>query len=129
MAVAAKQHKLGVSAGALIVLVVLAAAAYGVYSMFRGKAEVPFQNYKISQITDNGKSIDAALSPDGKYVLSEVLDAGKASVWLRHIATNSDTQIVAPRGRARLLPQFQFFRRTATYFYYREARDAKQDTF
>ena len=128
VAVAAKQHKLGVSAGALIVLVVLAAAAYGVYSMFRGKAEVPFQNYKISQITDNGKSIDAALSPDGKYVLSEVLDAGKASVWLRHIATNSDTQIIAPADVPVYYRNFNFSP-DGNYFYYREARDAKQDTF
>ena len=70
VAVAAKQHKLGVlGRRVLIVLVVLAAAGYGVYSMFRGgKAEIPFQNYKISQITDNGKSVTAAISPDGKYV-------------------------------------------------------------
>ena len=128
VAVAAKQHKLGVSAGALIVLVVLTAAAYGVYSMFRGKAEVPFQNYKISQITDNGKSIAAALSPDGKYVLSEVLDAGKASVWLRHIATNSDTQIIAPADATVYYRNFNFSP-DGNYFYYREARDAKQDTF
>jgi eukaryotic-like serine/threonine-protein kinase len=125
---AVKQHKLGLTAGALIVLVVLAAAGYGVYSMFRGKAEVPFQNYKISQITDNGKSIAAALSPDGKYVLSEVLDAGKASVWLRHIATNSDTQIIAPADATVYYRNFNFSP-DGNYFYYREARDAKQDTF
>ena len=125
---AAKQHKLGLTAGALIALAVLAAAGYGVYSMFRGKAEVPFQNYKISQITDNGKSIAAALSPDGKYVLSEVLDAGKASVWLRHIATNSDTQIIAPADVPVYYRNFNFSP-DGNYFYYREARDAKQDTF
>ena len=125
---AAKQHKLGLTAGAVIALVVLAAAGYGVYSMFRGKAEVPFQNYKISQITDNGKSIAAAISPDGKYVLSEMLDAGKASVWLRHIATNSDTQIIAPADVPVYYRNFSFSP-DGNYFYYREARDAKQDTF
>jgi serine/threonine protein kinase len=125
---AAKQHKLGLTAGALIALVVLAAAGYGVYSMFRGKAEVPFQNYKISQITDNGKSIAAALSPDGKYVLSERVDAGKASVWLRHIATNSDTQIIAPSDVPVNYRDFTFSP-DGNYFYFREARDAKQDTF
>ena len=125
---AAKQHKLGLTAGALIVLAVLAAAGYGVYSMFRGKAEVPFQNYKISQITDNGKSIAAAISPDGKYILSERLDAGKASVWLRHIATNSDTQIIAPSDVPVNYRNFSFSS-DGNYFYFREARDAKQDTF
>ena len=125
---AAKQHKVGLTAGALIALVVLAAAGYGVYSMFRGKAEVPFQNYKISQITDNGKSIAAAISPDGKYVLSEVLDAGKASVWLRHIATNSDTQIIAPADVTVNYRNFNFSS-DGNYFYFREARDATQDAF
>src|SRR6204780_2344770 len=125
---AAKQHKVGLTAGALIALVVLAAAGYGVYSMFRGKSEVPFQNYKISQITDNGKSIAAALSPDGKYVLSERVDAGKASVWLRHIATNSDTQIIAPSDVPVNYRDFSFSP-DGNYFYFREARDAKQDTF
>ena len=125
---AAKQHKLGLTAGALIALIVLAAAGYGVYSMFRGKAEVPFQNYKISQITDNGKSIAAAFSPDGKYVLSERLDAGKASVWLRHIATNSDTQIIAPSDVAVNYRNFSFSS-DGNYFYFREARGATQDAF
>jgi serine/threonine protein kinase len=125
---AAKQHKVGLTAGALIALLVLAAAGYGVYSMFRGKAEVPFQNYKISQITDNGKSIAAAFSPDGKYVLSERLDAGKASVWLRHIATNSDTQIIAPSDVPVNYRNFSFSS-DGNYFYFREARGATQDEF
>ncbi len=119
---AAKQHKLGLTAGALIALAVLAAAGYGVYSMFRGKAEVPFQNYKISQITDNGKSIAAAISPDGKYVLSEVLDAGKASVWLRHIATNSDTQIIAPADVPVYYRNFSFSSGWQLFLFPRSAR-------
>ena len=53
----------------------LAAAGYGVYAMFSGgKAAVPFQNYTISQITDNAKTQAAIISPDGKYVLSEIVD-------------------------------------------------------
>ena len=94
---AAKHHKLGLSAGVAIALIVLAAAGYGVYSMFLGgKATVPFQNYTISQITNNGKSALAAISPDGKYILSELNDEGKTSLWLRHVPTNSDTQVIAP---------------------------------
>ena len=124
----AKQHKLGLTAGVVIVLVVLAAAAYGVFSMFRGKTEIPFQNYKISQLTDNGKSIAAAISPDGKYVLSEVVDAGKASVWLRHIATNSDTQIIAPADTPIYYRDFRFSP-DGNYFYFRRANDSKQDNW
>jgi eukaryotic-like serine/threonine-protein kinase len=94
--VAAKQHKLGVSAGLVIALVVLAAAGYGIYALLSRSSAPPFQNFSISQITNNGKSALAAISPDGKYILSELDDAGKTSLWLRHIPTNSDTQVIAP---------------------------------
>ena len=92
----AKQHKLGLAAGTAIALIVLAAAAYGVYSLLAHKSVPPFQNYTISQITNNGKSARAAISPDGKYILTELEDAGKTSLWLRHVPTNSDTQVIAP---------------------------------
>jgi eukaryotic-like serine/threonine-protein kinase len=94
--VAAKQHKLGLGAGLIVTLVVLAAAGYGVYALLAGKSVQPFQNYSISQITNNGRSALAAISPDGKYILSEQNDAGKSSLWLRHVPTNSDTQVIAP---------------------------------
>jgi serine/threonine protein kinase len=93
---AAKQHKFGLVAGGIIALVVLAAAAYGIYTLLASKRALPFQNFSISQITNNGKSSRAAISPDGKYILSEVDDAGKASLWLRNVPTNSDTQVIAP---------------------------------
>ncbi len=92
----AKQHKFGLAAGVVIALLVLAAAGYGVYSLFAGKGAVPFQNFAISQITNNGKSALAAISPDGKYILSALNDGGKASLWLRNVPTNSDTQVIAP---------------------------------
>ncbi|MGB2671930.1 MAG: protein kinase [Candidatus Acidiferrum sp.] len=92
----AKSHKLGLTAATVIALIVLAAAGYGIYSLLAGKSAPPFQNFAISQITNNGKSARAAISPDGKYILSELDDAGKASLWLRNVPTNSDTQIIAP---------------------------------
>ena len=93
---AAKQHKFGLIAGGAVALIVLVAAAYGIYSLLASKAAPAFQNFSISQITSNGKSARAAISPDGKYILSEVDDAGKASLWLRNVPTNSDTQVMAP---------------------------------
>ena len=124
---AAKQHKLGLTAGVVIALVVLAAAAYGVYSMFRGgKPAIPFQNYAISQITDNTKSQLAAISPDGKYILSEVVDAGKASLWLRHVPTNSNTQVIAPSEAFYMSLDFS---PDGNYLYFRKARTSTHDVF
>ena len=121
---AAKEHKLGLTAGIVITAVLVAAAAYGIYSLFGRKSEAPFQNFSITQITDSGKSRAAAISPDGKYILSEVVDAGKASVWLRHVATNSDTQIIAPSDA-----QYRDFTFSpdGNYFYFRKARTSLMD--
>ena len=93
---AARRHKAGLAAGALISLGVLAAAVYGIYSFLSMRHATPFENFTISQLTTSGKSTLAAISPDGKYLLSVVSDKGKSSLWLRHIQTNSDTQIVPP---------------------------------
>ena len=123
----AVQHKLGPAAGLLVVLVVLSAAGYGVYSMFTGgQAAKLFQNYTVSQITDNAKSQAAAISPDGKYILSEVVDAGMASLWLRHVPTNSTTQIIAPSEA--FYTNFDFSP-DGNYFYFRKARDSTLDEF
>ena len=92
----AKQHKFGLTAGLIAALVLIAAAAYGLYSLLRGKPHVPFENFTIAQITDNGKTTAAAISADAKYLLSVIDDNGKQSLWLRHLPTNSDTQVIAP---------------------------------
>jgi DNA-binding winged helix-turn-helix (wHTH) protein/Tol biopolymer transport system component len=122
-----KRHKLGLTAGLVVVLVVLTAAGYGVYSVFtRGRAAVPFQNYTISQITDNAKTQAAIISPDGKYVLSEIVDSGMSSLWLHHISTNSDTQVVAPSEA--FYTNFDFSP-DGNYFYFRKARNSTLDEF
>ncbi len=121
---AAKQHKLGLTAGVAIAVIVLATAGYGVYSIFTAKAAIPFQSFSISQITDNGKSQSAAISPDGKYILSEVVDAGKASLWLRHVSTNSDTEIIAPAEAA--YSNFEFSP-DGDYFYFNKSRTSTRD--
>ncbi len=83
-------------AGIAGVALLAIAAAYGVYSLMHHAAPVPFQQFSITQISKNGKSVAAAISPDGKYVLSVVMDRGQSSLWLHHLPTDSDTQIVAP---------------------------------
>src|SRR5580704_10480866 len=121
---AAKEHRFGLVAGAVVALAVLAAAGYGVYSMLNRGGAVPFQNFTITKVTDNGKSRAAAISPDGKYILSEVVDGGKASVWLRHVATNSDTQIIAPADAE----YHNFvFSPDGNYFYFGKARTSAED--
>ncbi len=68
----------------------------GLYRFTKREGPLPFQNFTITQITDTGKASAAAVSPDGKYILN-VQDAnGAQSIWLRNVATGSDTEIIPP---------------------------------
>ena len=93
---AAKQNKLGTGLTALIVLAVLAAAAFGVYSFLLRNRHLPFEHFSIENLTNNGHVYQAALSPDGKYLLYAREENGLQSLWLRHIPTMSDTQVLSP---------------------------------
>ena len=56
----------------------------------------PFQRMRITPLTDSGKAAAAAISPDGKYVVHAITDEGKSSLWLLHVATGSNVQILPP---------------------------------
>ena len=92
----ARQHRWGAGATVVILLGLAAAAGYGIYSFLSRSGPAPFQNFTISQITTTGRALLAAISPDGRYILSVQNDSGKQSLWLRNVPTASDTQIVAP---------------------------------
>src|SRR5215469_6665226 len=88
----ARRHKSAVGVVGCAVLIVLSAAAFGAYSLLHRPAPIPFQNFTITQITNTGKATRAAVSPDGRYVLSAINDNGLESIWLRNVPTGSDTQ-------------------------------------
>jgi serine/threonine protein kinase len=90
------QHKTGVAVSAVIAVLVLAAAGFGLYSLLTRTGPQPFRNFTITQITNTGKSVAAAISPDGKYILNVQNDNGMESLWLRNVASGSDTQIIGP---------------------------------
>jgi serine/threonine protein kinase len=93
---AAKQHKWGTAAVVVVVLIVLGAAGFGVYSLLNRPGATPFQKFTVTQITNTGKATQAAISPDGKYVLSVTNENGQRSLWLRNVPTGSDTQVIPP---------------------------------
>jgi len=55
-----------------------------------------FQTMKITNVTTQGKAQYAAISPDGKYVAHVMTDAGRQSLWLKHVVTASHLQVVPP---------------------------------
>ncbi len=92
----AREHKIGASVATLVTIAVLAAAAYGVYVFLHRARPVPFQNFSVSKVTDSGDAASAAISPDGKYILTLMRTNGLASLWLRNVPTNSNTQVQPP---------------------------------
>jgi eukaryotic-like serine/threonine-protein kinase len=93
---AAARHKVGTGVTALVGLIVLLAAGYGVYSLISRHRTTPFGNYSVTKVTEEGNVAFAKVSPDGKYILSLVHDKGLASLWLRNVPTNSVTQVQPP---------------------------------
>jgi eukaryotic-like serine/threonine-protein kinase len=92
----AKRHKLAVGGVGLIVVLLVAAAALGVHSLLQKHSSAPFRNMAITNLTESGNAHKAAISPDGKYVLHVIEENGMESLWLRHIPTGSNTQVVPP---------------------------------
>jgi serine/threonine protein kinase len=116
-------HKAPLVAGFIVVLLLLSAAVYGLYSHFRAKGSgEPFQNFTITKLTDSGNLTKAAISPDGKYVVNVVEDNGMESLRLRNVATNSDTQVVAA---ARVHYDSLVFSHDGDYVYFRRGEGGR----
>jgi len=88
------KFKLWPIAGAAL-LVVLGGFGFAVYK-FWPRPDRPPQAMSIERLTTNGKSRDAAISPDGKYVVYILDEGGQQSLWTRQIATTSNVQIIPP---------------------------------
>jgi serine/threonine protein kinase/dipeptidyl aminopeptidase/acylaminoacyl peptidase len=93
---AAGRHKVGTGVSVLVGVIVLLAAGYGVYSLLSMHRALPFSNFSVTKVTEEGNVMFAKISPDGKYILSVVRDKGLASLWLRNVPTNSVTQVQPP---------------------------------
>ncbi len=117
---AAKQHKFGLATIGVFVLILLAAAGYGIYSMLRHPSASPFQNFTITQVTNSGEAELAAISPDGKYILSTRNENGLRSLWLRNVPTASDTQVIPP---APVTYRSLAFSLDGNYIYFRRAEN------
>ncbi len=81
----------------LFALIIVVFGAWNVFQWARTKQALPFQTMRMNRLTNSGKTVDAAISPDGKY-FAEVLDeGGLQSLWLRQVGVPvASKQIVAP---------------------------------
>jgi eukaryotic-like serine/threonine-protein kinase len=123
---AAKQYKFGFASASIALLAVLAAAAYGFYSLAHRSTPAPFQNVSITQVTNSSKALGTAISPDGKYVLVVNNENGRNSLWLRNVATGSDTQVVPTSANAIRNASFS---PDGNYAYFRQAENGLSTDF
>ncbi len=73
--------------------------AIGILLWRAGRTAPPFQHMEIARLTSTGKASAAAISPDGRYVVHIMSDAGQQSLWMRQVATGSNVEIV-PASKA-----------------------------
>jgi serine/threonine protein kinase len=90
-----KRHKKLVGVVALALLLAMGGIGFGLYK-FWGKADKPPQAIKVERLTTNGKSVNVAISPDGKYVVYTVDEGGGHSLWVRQVTASSNIQIIPP---------------------------------
>jgi eukaryotic-like serine/threonine-protein kinase len=97
LAEAAQKNKVGATAMLIGMLGILAAAGYGLYSLAHKPAApkvLPFEKFSIENVSNNGHITQAAISPDGKYLLQSLDEGGKQSLWLRHIPTSTNKEVL-----------------------------------
>jgi eukaryotic-like serine/threonine-protein kinase len=92
----AGQHKAGLVLASVILLALVAAAAFGIYSYVSRNKSAGFESFTVTPVTETGKASVAAISPDANYILNVQRESGQQSLWLRNIPTKSNTQIVPP---------------------------------
>src|SRR6266850_8052 len=93
---AARKNRFGAGLMMSLGAIVLLAAAFGVYSLIQSTQHQPFEKVSIENLTNIGNVSLSTISPDGKYLLHVLEENGLQSLWLRHISTGSNTQVIAP---------------------------------
>ncbi|MCH7547975.1 MAG: serine/threonine-protein kinase [Candidatus Krumholzibacteriota bacterium] len=64
----------------------------------------PAAQAELVQITRDGKSDEAAISPDGRYVVYRIQEAGNTSLFVRQVTTGSTIEIVPASERSIIDP-------------------------
>jgi eukaryotic-like serine/threonine-protein kinase len=99
------RHKTGAALIIVALAVAIAGISYGLYKLVGHRPAASLPSMKMTKLTNSGKvgtgreTKFASISPDGKYVAYAAQDeSGQTSLWVRHVATTSNVQIVPPAG-------------------------------
>ena len=81
---------------AVAAAVVALAAATGWLAVRSRAADAPAPAFSLSRLTSSGDVIDAALSPDGRYVAYVRSAAGLQSLWVRQVGQANPVEVLPP---------------------------------
>ena len=81
---------------AFLLTAFLGGVGYTVWNYLSAEPLKSFEGAVSSRQTNLGKVVDAAISPDGNYVVYVTDEGARQSLWLKQTATGSVVQIVAP---------------------------------
>lgn len=85
---------------AAFMLLLVAATAYAFWGYWKAgvarPARTPASEIEVTALTHTGTTGRATISPDGRYIIYSVAEAGRESLWLRQASASSARQIVAP---------------------------------
>lgn len=100
-----------------LVVTTLLGIGFSIYFYLNSRTTVqaPFQTMQVRRFTASGKASRVAISPDGKYVVHVLLDAGKQSLLIRQVTDSNNVEIVPPSD---LLYRGLTFSHDGTSIYY-----------
>jgi eukaryotic-like serine/threonine-protein kinase len=123
------QHKKAAAIVAGLALVSLIAGVAFLIYYFVLKAKPHFERVKLTRITTEGRLLNVAISPDGKYIAYALSEEGNSSLWTKHLATDSRVQIVQPIDASTLSAQFFSHDGSYVFYYLRDEQNVQGALF
>lgn len=77
-------------------IAVFAVVLYWLVTRSDGVRATPFQRVSITRLTTEGRLLNAATSPDGKYIAYVLDEPGRLSLWVKQTGVAASIQIVPP---------------------------------
>ncbi|HUN87613.1 MAG TPA: protein kinase [Terriglobales bacterium] len=94
----ARRHKGAIVGAVIAAVVVIAAASVAIYRLATRTTAPAINPLKmiVTKVTDNGRALNASISPDGRYAAYEYRDALR-TLHVKQLATGSDVVVVPPQ--------------------------------
>jgi DNA-binding winged helix-turn-helix (wHTH) protein/Tol biopolymer transport system component len=90
----ARRTWISTAALVLMLIVVVGFTGYLLHRWISRTSTLNFERLRFTKLTSSGKAVDAAISPDGNYIVYAQQDRQGSGLWLRHVSSGSDVQIL-----------------------------------